>query len=166
MTLTENSWHPWTSEICTLLKIAVGTHFHAQHGIKTIPELLPADGESSWWLLPNSVSLLLGGTVQPENTYSCIVKVAGHVSESQKRVSININHSYHRRSSSWASLNWSKNKIRFSFNQPSRKRCHARLANVTKYLPYQVFYCDTITRRVTNQGQRGIFSQKVRLIPS
>ena len=33
---------------------------------------LRADGEASWSLLPSPVSLLLGGTVQPENTYSCI----------------------------------------------------------------------------------------------
>ena len=41
-----------------------------EHGTKTTPEVLPADGETSWSLLPSSVSLLSGGTVQPENTYS------------------------------------------------------------------------------------------------
>ena len=56
------------------LKITVGIHFHAQHDTETTPVLLPADGEASWSLLPNYVSLLLGGTVQPENTYSCILK--------------------------------------------------------------------------------------------
>ena len=50
-----------------------------KHGTKTTPEFLPADGEVSWLLLPSSVSLLSGGTVQPENTYSCILKVAGQV---------------------------------------------------------------------------------------
>ena len=59
--------------------IAVGTHFHARHGTKTIPVFLLADGEASWSLLPSSVSLLSGGTVQPENTYSCILKVTGQV---------------------------------------------------------------------------------------
>ena len=34
---------------------------------------LPADGEASWSLLPDSISLLSSGKVQPENTYSCIL---------------------------------------------------------------------------------------------
>ena len=48
-----------------------------EHGTKTTLAFLPADGEASWSLLPRSVSLLSGGTVQPENTYSCILKVTG-----------------------------------------------------------------------------------------
>ena len=52
---------------------------------KTTPLLLPDDGEASWSLLSSSVSLLSGGTVQPENNYSCIVKVAGQVWESKKK---------------------------------------------------------------------------------
>ena len=50
-----------------------------EHGTKTTPVFLPADGEASWLLLPSLVSLLSGGTVQPENTYSCILKVTGQV---------------------------------------------------------------------------------------
>ena len=50
-----------------------------EHGTKTTQVFLPADGEASWSLLPSSVSLLSGGTVQPENTYSCILKVTGQV---------------------------------------------------------------------------------------
>ena len=46
-----------------------------EHGTKTTLVFLPADGEASWVLLPSSVSLLSGGTVQPENTYSSILKV-------------------------------------------------------------------------------------------
>ena len=46
-----------------------------EHGTKTTPVFLPADGEASWLLLPSSVSLLSGDTMQPENTYSCILKV-------------------------------------------------------------------------------------------
>ena len=38
-----------------------------KHGTKTTPVFLPADGEASWLLLPSLVSLLSGGTVQPEN---------------------------------------------------------------------------------------------------
>ena len=44
-----------------------------EYGTKTMPVFLPADGEASWLLLPSWVSLLSGGTVQPENTYSSIL---------------------------------------------------------------------------------------------
>ena len=54
--------------------MAEGTDFHAQHGTKTILVFLPADGEASRLLLPSLVSLLSGGTVQPENIYFCILK--------------------------------------------------------------------------------------------
>ena len=37
---------------------------------KTTLTFLPAGGKASWLLLPNLVSLLSGGTVQPKNTYS------------------------------------------------------------------------------------------------
>ena len=50
-----------------------------EHGTKTTSVFLPADGEAAWLLLPCSVSLLSGGTVQPENTYFCILKVTGQV---------------------------------------------------------------------------------------
>ena len=61
-----------------------------EHGTKTTPVFSPADGEASWSLLPSSVSLLSGGTVQPENTYSCILKVTGQVWEAKKRISITL----------------------------------------------------------------------------
>ena len=66
-----------------------------KHDTKPALVFLPADGEASWLLLPSSVSLLSGGKVQPENTYSCIIKVTGTSEKSKKRISININHSYH-----------------------------------------------------------------------
>ena len=50
-----------------------------EHGSKTTPLFLFAYREASWLLLPSSVTLLFGGTVQPENTYSCILKVTGEV---------------------------------------------------------------------------------------
>ena len=50
-----------------------------EHGTKTTPVFLPADGEALWSLLPRSVSLLSGGTVEPENTYYHILKVTGQV---------------------------------------------------------------------------------------
>ena len=50
-----------------------------KHGTKATLVFLPADGEASWWLLPSLVSLLSGGTVQLENTYSHILKVTGQV---------------------------------------------------------------------------------------
>ena len=68
-----------------------------KHGTKNTLVFLPDDGEASW--SPSSVCLLSGGTVQPENTYSCMLKVTGHVRESQKRISINTNLSYHQCSS-------------------------------------------------------------------
>ena len=102
---------------------------------KTTPIFLPADREASRLLLPSSISLLSGGIVQPENTYSCILKVAGQVWESQKRISINTSHSYHQHSSSKASLNLSNNKVIFSFNKLGRKRLGAKLVKI-KHLPY------------------------------
>ena len=36
-----------------------------EHGTKTTPVFLPVDGETSWLLLPSSVSLLSGGSLQP-----------------------------------------------------------------------------------------------------
>ena len=78
-------------------EIALRKHFKAQHGTKTTLVFLPADGEGSWSTHPSSFSLLSGSTAQPENIYSCILKVRGQVRESQKRltlISININHSY------------------------------------------------------------------------
>ena len=50
-----------------------------KHGTKTTLIFLPADGETSWLLLPSSVSLLSGSTVQSENTYSCILTVTGQL---------------------------------------------------------------------------------------
>ena len=44
---------------------------------KTTPVFLPVDEEVSWLLLP-------GGTLQPENTCSCKLKVTDQVCESQK----------------------------------------------------------------------------------
>ena len=60
-------------------EIAVGTPFHARHGTKTAPVFLPVDGEASWLLLPSPFSFLSGCPMQPENTYSCILKVTGQV---------------------------------------------------------------------------------------
>ena len=50
-----------------------------EHGTKTTPVFLPADGEVSWLLIPGSVSLLSDTAVQPENTYCYILIVTGHV---------------------------------------------------------------------------------------
>ena len=106
---------------------------------KTILVFLPADGETSWLLLPTLVSLLSSSSVQSEDTYFCILKVTEQIWESQKRVSIKSNHNYHQRSSPWGSFKWSNNKIRFNFNQPNRKRWGVRLVNIVKQLPQKVF---------------------------
>ena len=50
-----------------------------EYGTKTTPVFLPAGGEALWLLLPSWVSLLSGGTVQPENTYSLILKITDQV---------------------------------------------------------------------------------------
>ena len=55
------------------------------HGTKSSLVFLPADGEASCLLVPSLVSLLSGGTVQPENTYSGI----------KETVQINVKHLPH-----------------------------------------------------------------------
>ena len=60
-------------------EIAVGTHFHVRHEIKTTLIFLLADGEASWSLLLSLVLLLPGGTVPSENAYSCMLKLEGQV---------------------------------------------------------------------------------------
>ena len=50
-----------------------------EHGTKTSPVFLPPHGEASWLLLPIAIFLLSGSTVQPENTYSRILKVTGQI---------------------------------------------------------------------------------------
>ena len=50
-----------------------------EHGTKTTLLFLSTDGEASESLLLSSVSLLSGDTMQPENTYSHILKVTGQV---------------------------------------------------------------------------------------
>ena len=50
-----------------------------EHGTKTTSVFLSADGGGSWLLLPSLVSLLSGSKMQPENTYSCILKVTAQV---------------------------------------------------------------------------------------
>ena len=67
---------------------------YVKYGTKTTPVVLPAGGEASWSLLPSLVYLLSGNTVQPENTYSSILKVIGQIWESLKWIRINTNHSY------------------------------------------------------------------------
>ena len=54
------------------------------YGTLTNPVFLPADGEASWSLLPSLVSLLLGGTVQPVNTYYCILKLKARSEKAKK----------------------------------------------------------------------------------
>ena len=50
-----------------------------EHDTKTTSVFLPADGRCCCLLRPSLVSLLSGGTVQPENTYSRILKKTGQV---------------------------------------------------------------------------------------
>ena len=46
-----------------------------EHGTKTTAVFLPGEEKASQLLIPSLVSLLSGKTVQPENTYSSILKV-------------------------------------------------------------------------------------------
>ena len=82
--ICHNKWHSGTSEIFTLLEIAVGSLFHVWHGTKTTSVFLPANREPSWLLLPSLVSLLSGSTVQSGNTYSCILKVQVRFEKAKK----------------------------------------------------------------------------------
>ena len=51
---------------------------HERYVSKINPVFLPADEEASWSLLPtSSISLLIGGIVTPENTYTYILKGTG-----------------------------------------------------------------------------------------
>ena len=51
---------------------------------KTNPVFLVADGKGSLLLLPSSYFIIPGDTVQPGNTYSCILKATGHVGNRKK----------------------------------------------------------------------------------
>ena len=97
--ICRNKWQPGISTISTPLEITIGTHFHVRHETKTILIFLAACGKGFWPLLPRSIYLLSGGKVQPENTYSCILKVQKQVWEKQKRWSIDINLTYRQFSS-------------------------------------------------------------------
>ena len=50
-----------------------------KYDTKTIAVFLPAEEKASMLLLPVLTSLLSGNTVQPENTYSRVLKVTGQV---------------------------------------------------------------------------------------
>ena len=71
--------------------------------------------------------------------------------KAKTRISINTNHSYHQRSSPYASLNWSNNKARFSFTQPNTKRWGAKLVDV-KHLPHIAFLFWHHHYKGANQG--------------
>ena len=75
-----NKWHPGISVISNPLKIAVGMHFPVWTWHYNYLGIF----NCSWSLLPSSISLLSGGSLQPENIYSCILTVTGQFWESQK----------------------------------------------------------------------------------
>ena len=50
-----------------------------RHVTKPAPVFFLADEEPFWLLLPSVMYLISGGAVQPENIYSCILKVTGQV---------------------------------------------------------------------------------------
>ena len=55
--------------------------------------------QASWSLLPSLVSILSDITVEPESTYSGILKVSISINTNIKRISINTDYSYHQHSS-------------------------------------------------------------------
>ena len=66
-----------------------------EHGNKTTPIFLPADGEASWSLRPSSFSLISGITVQPENTYTQGDRSNLKNQKKKKKRMISINTSIH-----------------------------------------------------------------------
>ena len=111
-----------------------------KHGTRTTPVFLTADGEASWLLLPSSVSLLSGGTVQPENTYPCILKVTGQVwdGKAKKRTSITLitaTTSVHLPKPVSTDLTIKPDSV---LTNPIRKRWGVKLVNV-KHLPHKAF---------------------------
>ena len=68
----------------------------------------PADGEAFCLLLPSPISILSGDTLQPENTYSCVLKVMVRSAKVKKRIRINANHSNHKCSSPLVLANLTK----------------------------------------------------------
>ena len=97
--LRTQKWRLGTSEILLTPEIAVGIHFHARHCTNTTPVFLLADEEASWSLLPSSVSLLSGAAYCNQETpipASSMWQVRSE--KAKKGISINTNHSYHRRS--------------------------------------------------------------------
>ena len=77
--ICHSKWHPGTLEIPRPPEIAVRIHFHAWHGTETTLIFIPADGEASWSFL------LSGSEVQPQNTYSFIVKETSQALQKPKK---------------------------------------------------------------------------------
>ena len=118
------------------LEIVVGMHFHAQTW--DYPSIF-----IYWWrslLIATSKLSLLTFRPHSETRKHLFLYPQGDRSSlgKSKRIGINTNHSYHQHSSLSASLNWSNNKARFSFNQPNRKKWGAKLVDV-KHLPHKAF---------------------------
>ena len=98
------------------------------------------------------------------NHLSRTLKVIGQVWESQKSISINTNHDYHQRSSPKASLNWSNNKVRFSFNQSNRKKWGAKLVDIVKHLlPHKAFIVTPSLEGWPTKGKEAPSPHEVRL---
>ena len=92
-----------------------------------------------------------GGTVQPENTYSCILKVIDQVCKSQKTI-ISKLITYTTSAHLPKSVSTDLTKSDSILTSPKRKD-GARLFDVIKHLANKVFLLsDTITRTVANHG--------------
>ena len=80
-----------------------------------------------------------------------------------KKLSININHSYHQCSSPEVTLNISNDLDSVSITPLWKDG--SRLVIVIKCLVLRYFYCETITRTTPNQGQRGTFTPWLKTNP-
>ena len=76
--------------LCETNGIFLSAHINSKRLLTSVALLLRLSKRGTMPLLPGLVSLLSGGTLQLENTYSCILNVTGHIWESQKRIRIKI----------------------------------------------------------------------------
>ena len=106
-------------------------HFH------TLPKLPYRGIFTCWWRSLLSATSKFGQATQC-NQKAPIPVSSGWLVRSEK-VKKRLNHSYHQRSSPQVSLNWSNDKIRFIFNELSRKIYCARLADIIKHLSHNPF---------------------------
>ena len=124
-----------------------------EHGTKTTPVFLPADG-GSWSLLSSLVTLISGSTVQPENTIPVSSRWQVSSEKAKKGYAstlITTTTSVHLPKPVSTDL---KTKPYSILTNPIGKN-GVQSWSMQNIYPIRDFYCDTFTRRLTNQGWRG-----------